>query len=427
MFIRLAFLLIGALLANACEEARGHAESAEARLLPTGATIGPSGFATINDAPPAPFAPAEPGKPQPMTPDQAAAHAQFQRAAAFQNRVGDQARALAKRLRTAEKGNFVSIYWDNEGDPSVVFQFLREGAATLRKYTKHPRFIGKTVRFSQAQLLADLDFMTKTFLPERVLEGAGIGRNSVDVFVNVPEQEFRALVAKKGVKIPESVELEFRTDRSASEINRPLAASIAPLVRAFPRSDRPLGAVNAINSRAKVVLRDGCFRAADQGDALVIFPLGTQLFVDRQGYLAYGSAEAPGYARVGEELVFPGSIAEVTAPELIEPIREACGAGKVIAVNATHSSAAERAQSSVEANAQAFRLLKESYGLTEAETRKTLAECIRRMGGACHPTPPPPATQASCPRGTRVSFGLCRTPEGFVRPLPKWIAELLAS
>ena len=71
--------------------------------------------------------------------------------------------AVVDRLRLQERGNFVSIYYDNEGEPSVVFQFLRDGPKTLRKYTSYPRFSVKTVRWSTRQLLADQDFMMNTF------------------------------------------------------------------------------------------------------------------------------------------------------------------------------------------------------------------------------------------------------------------------
>jgi hypothetical protein len=281
-----------------------------------------------------------------------------------------------------------------------------------------------------AELSRALDYMMTTFRDDRVIAGGGYGSksNRADIEINVPEAEFWALVAKKGVTIPDAVKLEFRAKQSARDLNRPLPAGIAPLVRIFPRSDRPIGAVNAINSRVKVVLRDGCFRAADQGDALVQFPLGAQLFVDRQGYLAFGRHEAPGYARVGEEIIFTGSIGEVTAPELVGPIHQACGAGKVIAVNATRSAAADRAQYSTDANAQSLRQLRESYGLSEAQARKVFAICARNMGGGTCvlPPPPPPARPGeSCPSGTKRSFGLCRTPEGFIRPLPKWIEDAL--
>lgn len=397
-------------------------------LVPRGATIGPSGYATILDAPTAPFTPATPKPPEPLSADRVAAHEQFRRGGEFQNSVMDEVQALAERLRRAEKGNFVDLYFENEGEPHVVFRFLRNGPETLAKYTRHPRFRAATARYSMEELKAALDFMMETFREDRVIVGGGIGnkQNRATITINVPEREFRELVARKDVKIPDAVELEFAADRSASEINQPLPSKIAPLVRVFPRDDRPLGILNAISSTAKVVLQDGCFRSPDQRNALVLFPLGAQLFIDSEGYLAYGSGETPGYARVGEELVFPGSIAEVTAPELVGPIHAACGPGKVIKVNGMRSSAAERAQERVSTNANSLRQLQKMYGLSEPVARKALETCKAQMGfGTCLLTPPRPMRKDECPEGTTLNSGLCRTPEGFVRPLPGWLQELV--
>ena len=57
----------------------------------------------------------------------------------------------------------------------------------------------------------------------------------------------------------------------------------------------------------KVVLRDGCFRAADQEDALILLPFDARLLVDSVNYLAFGAAESPRYARGGEVVTFMGS------------------------------------------------------------------------------------------------------------------------
>jgi hypothetical protein len=399
------------------------APAATARL-PVGARLEPSGYATIVDAPPAPYTPAPPRDPAPLTPEQLAGHRQFARAGAFQNEVREQVAALDARLRREELGNYVSLYFDNEGEPSVVFQFLRDRPRTLARYTRHPRFIGKTVRFSQADLTAAADYMWKTFGPDRVIESTGIGRNSVTVRVSVTEEEFRALVARKGATVPEAVDLEFAAARPAALVNAPLDPAIARLVRILPRDDRPAGPLHSIDSMLKVELGDGCFRTPDRGGAWLLFPLGTRLFVDSQGYLAFGS-EAPGYGRVGETLLFPGSIGEITVPDLVGPIHAACGPGRVFKINGTASAAARRAQSTVDANANAIRFLRDNYGLSEAGARRAAQRCAERSGsGACLITPPPPVPQQSaCPPGTKLFHGLCRTPEGYVRPLPEWLKE----
>ena len=398
---------------------------------PAGATIGPGGYATIRDAPPAAFSPLTPGAPPSLTPEQLAAHEQFRRAALFQNAVMEEVQALADRLRTAERGNFVDLYFENEGEPHVVFRFLRDAEATLARYSRNPRFRAATALYSNEALQAAADFMLATFGDDRVIQSAGLGnkQNRVEVEISVSEPEFRALVARKGVRIPDAVELRFRATEPATVANGALPAEIARLVRIFPRSDRPLGALHSIDSHARVVLDDGCFRIAggDHDGALVLFPLGASLFVDRENYLAYGDREVPGYARVGETLVFPGSIGEVTAPELVTPIRAACGAAKVVAITAMQSAAADGAQQATTQNAQALRLFRESYGLSESQAHRVLERCKERSSGTCLITlpPPPPPGGLSCPAGTSASFGMCRTPEGYVRPIPAWIEEAM--
>lgn len=398
---------------------------------PRGATLGPGGYATIADAPPAPFTPAPPAGPKPATPEQIAAQKQYNRAIQFQSEVNFEAATLANRLRVTEKDNFVDYYWENEGEPHVVFQFIRDGKETLAKYVRHPRFVAVDVGYSKDELKAALDFMLETFGDERVIAGGGIGGKSgrADVRISVPEEEFRALAAKKGVAIPDAVRLEFPVKTPASAANRPLPPEIARLVRIFPRHDRPLGPVPDTSRIVKPVLRDGCFRLADQDDALVLFPLATQLFIDRDGYLAFGEKEVPGYARVGEKVEFHGVPTEITAPELVAPIHAACGAGKVVMINRPTSAAAVGAQNIVDTNAQAERHFRENYGLPAAVARHAVERCKAVQGhAACliTPPPPPPPGGAKCPAGTKAIHGMCRTPEGFIWPLPKWVEELIA-
>ena len=174
-----------------------------------------------------------------------------------------------------------------------------------------------------------------------------------------------------------------------------------------------------------MVLQDGCFRMPDHDNALVMFPLGARLAIDRQGYLAYG-AGAPGYGRVGETLAFPGLVYDVTSPELTAPIHRACGAGKVVKINGMMSEAAERSQATVSANAQALRDLRQRL----RPVRERGARGAGKMQGAdgLRQLPADPAVHRSrrrppARRSTRLSAGLCRTPEGYVRPLPGWLAE----
>ena len=419
--------------------------------LPFHAEIGTSGFATILSAPPASFDPVEPPVPAPRTAEQDAADADFMRVADYQNSVMDEVQALAERLRREERGNFQTLHYDNEGELGVVFEFLRDGPATLRKYSKNPTFRGETVRWSQEELRAAADFMWETFREDRVIQSTGVGTQVATVEISVSEEEFRALVKRKGVIIPEPVELVFRATPMVPLVNPPRPATqdqavpdeVAPYLRIFPQHDRPAGALHAINSRVTVVLKDGCFRAADRDDALVLFPFGAKLFVDSANYLAFGSGERPGYARVGEAVEFMGSVNEVTTPELVDPIHAACGPGKVIKVEGMESAAAGDAQRKVTDRANAIRSLGDRYGLDARQAGRAL-DWLDARGEANRQTSPegialPPITgtmmvempprpvmdPSECPPGSSLNAGLCRTPEGHLRPLPDWLVEFL--
>ena len=419
--------------------------------LPFRAEVSESGFATILSAPPASFDPVEPPPPAPRTAEQDAADAEFMRVADYQNSVSDEVQALAERLRREERGNFQTLHYDNEGELGVVFEFLRDGPATLRNYSTNPTFRGQTVRWSQEELRAAAEFMWDTFREDRVLQSTGIATQVVTAQISVSEAEFRALVRRKGVTIPEPVELVFHATPMVPLVNPPRPAAqdqavpdeVAPFLRIFPRHDRPAGALNAINSRVTIVLKDGCFRAADWEGALVLFPFGAKLFVDSNNYLAFGSGERSGYARVGEAVEFMGSIQEVATPELVDPIHAACGPGKVIQVEGMESAAAGDTQRRVTDRANAMRALQDRYGLDARQAERALdwldarGEANRRTtpdgileppitGAMMVEMPPRPVMDPSeCPPGSSLSSGLCRTPDGHLRPLPEWLVEFL--
>ena len=113
------------------------------------------------------------------------------------------------------------------------------GRPRWRKCSEHPRFIGKTVRFSEAELRDAADLMWATFERDRVLESVGVAANRVDARVAVPRAEFEALVARKGFKIPDAVALEYAVQTPAQAINAPLPPDIARLVRVFRATTGP--------------------------------------------------------------------------------------------------------------------------------------------------------------------------------------------
>lgn len=138
-----------------------------------------------------------------------------------------------------------------------------------------------------------------------------------------------------------------------------------------------------------------------------------------------------------------GSVNEITIPELVDPIHAACGAGKVVKIEGLDSAAARAAQNTVTDRANAIRRLQGEYGLgaRQAEraldwldargkaNRQTTPEGIPLppiTGTMTVETPPRPVSNPSeCPPGSSLTFGLCRTPEGYLRPLPRWLIEFL--
>jgi hypothetical protein len=159
---------------------------------------------------------------------------------------------------------------------------------------------------------------------------------------------------------------------------------------------------------------------------LVRFSAPPLLQRDKQGYLVLGGHDAdgsPAYARIGEMVEWelgnrhrgdslPPLISDAAA---LAAIHAACGLGEVVAVPSRVSSVSLARFRGREA---AVRDFMDRYGVSEAEARRK----IGRGGGSvpCAPLPPQPPVPAArlCPPGTRYAAGLCRTPEGYIRPVP---------
>ena len=389
------------------------------------AEIGTDGYATILDAPPAPYEAADPAPPQP-TPRQIEGQREFARVGDWQNRIREEVDRVHERLRTREAGNFQELYFDNEAF-EVVFLFLRDPEATLARYTDHEDFVAKRTMRSQEALQTELMRLFKVLEEERVIEGAGTARGRISLDSNVTRAQFEAALDRRGIVLPDYVDVTYRyADQFGANGGLAVPDSVAPFLRIFPTDDRPVGIVNSIESRLKVTLVDGCFRLPEQGNALALLPMGARLFVDDEGYLAFGDREVPGYARVGETIAMAGSVNEVTIPELVEPIHAACGEGRVIRLTGLESAAASQADNDALENYRAAESFRD-YGFDEATVALLMKRCREKLGGdRCIMSPPPPRMpDEECPDGSTLSFGLCRTEKGHIRPIPAWIDELL--
>ena len=112
---------------------------------------------------------------------------------------------------------------------------------------------------------------------------------------------------------------------------------------------------------------------------------------------------------------------------MLARVHERCGPGPVQVVGLLQSLSAGQAF----ADGQSATRLAAMYGLSWDEALARIHACRERLsqgpGGnrivmvetPCGTTPPPPVSDpARCPPGTTLSAGLCRTPEGSVRPIP---------
>ena len=178
----------------------------------------------------------------------------------------------------------------------------------------------------------------------------------------------------------------------------------------------------------RIVLRDGCFHLDEPGDPHVVFTVGARLFLDAQGYLAVGQgAESDIRTRVGEPMHWEGKPRRLDDKAMLARIHERCGAGPAQVLGPLQSLSLGQA---FEDGMSATRLAA-MYGLPWKDALERIRACRERLshgpngarvemvGTPCGITPPPPvADPASCPKGTKLSGGLCRTPEGAVRPIP---------
>lgn len=313
--------------------------------VPRGATISPSGYATILSAPATgpiaapPMAPPPPppdGRPTPL-PMTSEARMARERMMNPDDAATEAAQVLDRHLSRAERGNYVGMRIVRDPDPRFAFQFKRNAAATLARYTRDPRFTSREGGLTRAELQPIFDEWWKRFEPYRLVGGGSVYEfdGVVRFDMNVDEAEFNEIAARERWVLPERLELIFSPPRNTRSID----PALARYVRAFPRQDRlPAMSLLALLG-GRVVLRDGCFRLADHGDAgepLVIFPRDTELGLDPQGYMILGRTGEVG-PRIGERITWAGPQGYSEADPSVKLLREKCGAGPIVAIGGPNS------------------------------------------------------------------------------------------
>lgn len=181
-------------------------------------------------------------------------------------------------------------------------------------------------------------------------------------------------------------------------------------------------------STGRLTLVRGCFRLNGPGGPLAVFPPDARLgLVD--GYLMVGPPGLPPglSARVGEHLFWEGRAAANFDEPSRRRIAAACGPGPARTVVPASATVQQALGDGFAASDFSRR-----YGIAWDEALDRVRQCRERaeqglpgLRGAplvdnpCGSAPPPPVMdQADCPPGTKLGAGLCRTPDGHVRPIP---------
>ena len=260
---------------------------------PPGATIGSSGFATVEQVQPSPLPDAAPpaeNRPKDergfyarmagISDDEAA------KRIAEQQRSRPQFEKLLTTLRKREAGNFTDARMIHKPDWAYVFYFKRDPQRTLAKYTRYPHFKAGQAKYSSSELREIAKPWVERFTRHRLLGGHGTDATYGEVRMDlvVSETEFRAIAAREGWQIPDAIKLEFSPGVDGVDV----PTQLGKLIRIFPQSERDLGATNQALLGGRIVLRDGCFyvTGSDKPDRLAYFAREVALAQDEQGHLS---------------------------------------------------------------------------------------------------------------------------------------------
>ncbi len=316
-------------------------------LVPTGAKLEASGFATIEKAPPSPFPdrlPPPENRPKNETGFYAQmagiSDAEAQKRIAEQHKTRPQFARLLGTLRAREAGNFTDARIVHKPDWAYVFYFKRNPEATLAKYIRHPHFKAAQARYSRQELETIARPWVDLFSRHRLLGGHGsdatFGEVRMDLVVS--EAEFRAIASREKWQVPDAIKLQFSEGVSGS----PVLERVRPLVRIFPQSDRALGATNQALLRGTIVLRNGCLYVTgpNQPDRLAYFAREVSLGLDQQGYLSLRTrGSAPRHlGRVGESFSWGGPIGTSETMPMVKELRAECGTAPLEHVGVPDSS-----------------------------------------------------------------------------------------
>lgn len=290
---------------------------------PVPARPGDAGFATILGAPPSPVRAALlPGGEGPRweelgNPDGAATR---------------DAMALDHRIQAEAGGDYVGMRIVRDPSPRFAFQFRRDAAATLARFTRDPRFVAIDGGVPRAELQHLFDEWWARFQPHRILGAGSVMEfdGVVALEMTIDRAGFDAIATREGWVIPDRVRLNFPPPPNPRSVDPALASRI----RVFAREDRrPAGVLQAALS-GRLIVRDGCFRLRDhgEGEPLVLFGRDVELRLDDEGHMALFDPQQGRLARIGERVIWSGPRGVDPADAGVQALRAACGPDPIVAV-----------------------------------------------------------------------------------------------
>ena len=346
-------LAVGVMLAVCALAANSRHKKDAARTAsgssPRGAIVAPSGYATVLHAPSPPY-PIAPPPPDDRPVSEAGWYARSQgisedeakKRLLEQEALSPEFQRLLATLRKREAGNFTAPRMVHAPDWSYVFYFKREPAATLAKYSDHPRFRAALAKYTQDELDALIQPWARRFEQARVLGSY----SSDDTFgtagftLSVTRKEYERLAAREKWRVPDAIVLSFAPELKGPAVD----PRVASFLRIFPQSDRSSTTVLLSATLGRIVLEDGCLRVTRPREppALAYFAREAGLTLDDEGYLSLRDRTSPSHAaqhmgRIGEVFVW-GGYGEVTgAMAMVPELRARCGTGPIVHVGSPTS------------------------------------------------------------------------------------------
>jgi hypothetical protein len=328
---------------------KGDAAKTASDSAPRGAITTPSGYATVLRAPSPPYPTAPPPPEDHPTSEagwyarsQGISEAEAKKRLLEQEVIRPEFERLLATLHKHEAGNFTAPRLIHEPDWAYVFYFKREPAATLAKYSDHPRFRAALARYTQAELDALMQPWARRFEQARIF-GAS---SSDDTFgtaeftLSVTRKEYERLAAREKWRVPDPIVLSFAPELKGPAVD----PRVASFVRIFPQSDRSSTIVLLSATLGRIVLEDGCLRVTRPREppALAYFAREAGLTLDDEGYLALRDRTSQSHAaqrmgRIGEVFVWEGYGEVTDTMAMVPELRARCGAGPIVHVGSPTS------------------------------------------------------------------------------------------